>query len=112
MRALTRADTTSGARTQKRLTTGVTVDCPCGATDVPMAWGKGHNGSVHLYRHVKGVPWRGKAARGEKCGGPRDLFTYLLCEHKLLLVDRGTRAPTRAERVAASEGDHGQGALF
>lgn len=121
MKAPTRADSTTTASTQKRMTTGVTVDCPCGATDVPMAWSKGRNGSVHLYRHVKGKPWRGKAARGEKCTGPEDLFTYMLAYWGLLLFEgddgrvRRVTLEGRADEVReliARERSEGQGTLF
>ena len=81
-------------------TTGVVIDCICGATDVPMAWGSGTHGSVRLYKHVKGRRYVGKSDRGEKCSGPDDLFTYMLRENKMMLMDFGKRLATRSEAAA------------
>lgn len=84
------------------LTTGVLVDCPCGATGVPMAWG-GNDGGVRLYKHAKGVAWAGKATRGDKCGGPRDLFLFLLREAELMMTGPESRVMTQAEQAVADE---------
>lgn len=77
-----------------RTTTGITVDCTCGATNVPLGWG------WRLYKHVKAEPYRGKAARGAKCLGPRDLFAYMLLESKLMMAGNGQRYATLAEHRA------------
>lgn len=70
--------------------TGVTVDCPCGAEGVPMAWGLG-NGSVRLYKHDNPA--------GDRCGGPADLFTMMLRDARMALAGRGERLATRSERA-------------
>lgn len=85
-----------------------------------MAWGSGDLGAVKLYRHTFGQPYSGKRARGDKCNGPRDLFTLLLMENKLLMVGRGVRGRTLAEAEAhkafvdefEQADEHGQGVLF
>lgn len=82
----------------EHMTTGVAVDCPCGATGVPMGWG-GNGAEMKLYRHLVGLPYAGKSARGDKCGGPRDLFSHMLRESKLMLAGPGQRVMTRAEEA-------------
>ncbi|GAA2068486.1 hypothetical protein [Williamsia deligens] len=63
----------------KYLRTGVTVTCPeCGATGVPMGWGAGPDESVKLYRHPRGLVYRGGTRGLPRCEGPTDLFSVLL----------------------------------
>jgi hypothetical protein len=89
-----------------RQKTGVTVNCPCGATDVPMAWGT-ETGEVKLYRHVRGLLYRVRTERGlQKCSGPEDLFAFMLREAGLATVSEGGRTESDADQ------DHDNGMLF
>ena len=98
------------------------MNCPCGATDVPMAWGAGSSGTVRLYRHVTGVPYAGKSSRGDKCGGPADLFSYLLAAWGLALFQcddgrvrrltlEGVNEDKVRELIASERGDSSGGVL-
>ncbi|MGC4964095.1 hypothetical protein [Gordonia sp. DT101] len=90
-----------------RLTTGVLVDCPCGASGVPMAWSAaGKNDTVRLYRHLVGRAYDrhevagGGVIRGRrKCGGPDDLFLHMLRNGGLARTDLGRRLMTDAEMI-------------
>lgn len=63
--------------------TGVTFDCPCGATAVGLAWG------WTAYRHT--------TPNGDRCGGPQDLFGWMLRNAELAMVGDGMRLATEAE---------------
>lgn len=81
----------------KYQTTGITIDCPCcGATSVPVGWGKGELGEMKAYRHTKGQSFK-RNASGEKCPGLRDVFTFMLAEAKLARTGWTSRYATMAE---------------